>query len=905
MKPATQARDTICTICGECEDARTGLCLACLMQSATETGDAETFDIFADDTDAPRIGSYELLDEIGRGGMGVIYKARQLHTGRLVAVKILQSQIAHKPELLARFRREAETAARLDHRHVLPIYEVNDEADGVPFFTMKLATGGSLVERKAALQGHPREIAALIAKVARAAHHAHERGVLHRDLKPGNILFDDQGEPMVSDFGIAAWLHQESDLTQTIAVVGTPGYLPPEYIHGRPDVLQAASDIYSLGVILFELLAGQQPLAAATCLSAIQKAMARPAPRLRTIIPGADRDLEVICSRCLEVEPGLRYGTAIALAEDLERWLAGRPIVARPVSPLVRAWKLARRRPTAFFTTLLVVCLTIGGLVLYHSRTQVSAQLQTATAYDRSVVLLLVEDLDALRYDSPLAMQASSVLAEKLGGVSDLISLTSAEAPDPLPHAGALVSFSKRLGGRYLVSATVRRRGDTVRLAVHFVDASRDTVLRKTINDAPALDSPSLLNALDAGIRGFTKGPVSPSAPPTADADRSVVSDDNRRRAAEYLRAGDGHYRRMTLADTELAIAAYQKALALDPYNSEAHATMANVFTHRASLGERSKWLSAALPFARRAAELDPLSSSAPQTRSLINSALGKPELAVDDALSAFEIDREEAYIVNTVAEAYFALGMTDRALFWHRRLDRRDHAPGNVIGYRADYLASIGEFREARSDYQEVVEFRGELPDGEMGSIHVDLLDGKASTAVARVRDLAARFPTDPAVSRFRAAIELFAGDPGEAEKLYAASGDDDLLVGAYLPTRPSSGLGYLAMRRGDRVNGLEKIKRALALDEQGLTDGQQDPSLLFERACNHALLGNVEEALRSLEEAAARGRWTFFHIRLDPRLESLRRDPRFDALSKSLEQRLRELRERCQASQEAKSRE
>src|SRR5256886_13392174 len=205
------------------------------------------------------LGNYQILEEIGRGGMGVIYRARQRHSRRIVALKRILSYHADSQDTLMRFRREAQAVANLDHPNVLPIYEVGESHDGLPFFSMKFASGGSLLEAAPALRSDPRRAIALMAKVARAVHYAHEQGILHRDLKPGNILLDGRGEPMVSDFGLAKWLEPTGHLTQTLTIFGTPGYIAPEQANGPAAKLTSAADIYSLGAILFSLLTGCPP----------------------------------------------------------------------------------------------------------------------------------------------------------------------------------------------------------------------------------------------------------------------------------------------------------------------------------------------------------------------------------------------------------------------------------------------------------------------------------------------------------------------------------------------------------------------------------------------------------------------------------------------------------------------
>src|SRR6476469_4853110 len=313
-----------CEKCGATVRLDTGICVSCLLREGLEGGDDVSHAFFQTvlaEVDAPHktwfLGNYEILEEIGRGGMGVIYRARQRHSRRIVAVKRGLRYHSDSRETLARFRREAQAAASLDHPNILPIYEVSESEDGLPFFSMKFAPGGTLQQVGPALRKEPRQCVALVANITRAVQYAHSRGILHRDLKPGNILLDGLGEPLVSDFGLAKWLDTSSDLTRTLTIFGTPGYIAPEQASQSAADLKPTADIYSLGAILFDLLAGRPPFLGAHALSVIRQAADLPAPKLRTFSKIADRDLETICSRCLERDPTARYSSAQDLAEDL------------------------------------------------------------------------------------------------------------------------------------------------------------------------------------------------------------------------------------------------------------------------------------------------------------------------------------------------------------------------------------------------------------------------------------------------------------------------------------------------------------------------------------------------------------------------------------------------------------
>ncbi len=306
------------------------------------------------------IGGYEIESELGRGGMGVVYLARQIKLNRHVALKMLTGH--YGPDELQRFLAEAETAAGLQHTHIAHIYEVGEQ-DGAPFYSLEYVKAGSLADRLRKGPIEPREAAQLLIEVARALHFAHQNGVVHRDMKPGNVLLDAEGAPKVADFGIAKRLKEDTHLTISGAVIGTPTYMAPEQAKGSSRHVGPPADIYSLGAILYEMLAGRPPFLPEESETALTVRVLTEDPVSPAWHqPDIPRDLEVICMKCLEKEPRGRYQSAAALAEDLRRYLDDETIVARPPTTVVRTAKWVRRHPWKFVGVVLILVLAMASL---------------------------------------------------------------------------------------------------------------------------------------------------------------------------------------------------------------------------------------------------------------------------------------------------------------------------------------------------------------------------------------------------------------------------------------------------------------------------------------------------------------------------------------------------------------
>ena len=431
-----------------------GLCPVCLIDSALP------------EQASPEDGGfrYDLIEEIGRGGMGVVYRAMQHGSQRQVAVKMILAEQADTPGMLERFRAEGEAIASLDHPHILPIYETG-EVDATPFYSMRLVSGGTLRECIADFHAQPRRAARLMATIARAVHHAHQRGILHRDLKPGNILLDGADcTPFVSDFGLAKWLGRDNRLTLATSALGTPHYIAPEQAAGVSKELTPAADVYSLGAILYELLAGRPPFVADTPLETLRLAADTPPPAPRTFESTIPRDLELICLKCLAKEPSARYPSAEALAEDLERWLewshhSGASIHAGGTRLALDETKSDCR--CTFGPASHRVANGRNRLLQLTNRTSGNSRIS-----DKSIAVLPFESLGPDPENIYFAQGVQDEIVTRLAKIKELkvISRGSTQrfksVPDNLPE------IAKQLGVATLLEGSVQKAGDGVHVSV-------------------------------------------------------------------------------------------------------------------------------------------------------------------------------------------------------------------------------------------------------------------------------------------------------------------------------------------------------------------------------------------------------------------------------------------------------
>lgn len=883
-----------CPHCDSSSHIAGGLCVGCLLEAGLDPADeseSESLTGILAEINLPdqnwRLGNYEILEEIGRGGMGVIYRARQRHSRRIVAVKRVLSYHSDSRETLARFRREAQAAASLDHPNILPIYEVSESEDGLPFFSMKFAPGGTLQQVAPALRTETRQCVALVAKIARAVQYAHSRGILHRDLKPGNILLDGRGEPLVSDFGLAKWLDTTSDLTRTLTIFGTPGYIAPEQASASAADLKPTADVYSLGAVLFDLLAGRPPFLGAHALSVIRQAAESPAPKLRTLTKLADRDLETICSRCLERDPKLRYPSAHDLAEDLERWLEGRPIIARRVLPPVRIWRWSRRNQR--LASSIGACLLIAAIAVtwrLQSR-RLSARVQEEQLRMHSVAVLPFLDLDNPRDHTDIIQTITPALRQAMLelGPASVVSfqavgrnLSSAATMEDLQEAARVCRT------RTVLSGTCRKVDGRTQVSVRLHDAANGQLLiNRTTREHDS----------QKDIVGFSRSLAEEVYSALNSSDLSTIAVSKRDpafdnpTARDLLLAGRELETHRTTIDLDHAIECFQNAFRSEPSSALARAHFVMAVISRIHQGPWSQDL--LVKAQNEANEAIRLNSKMPEAhRAMASVYLQKNELskATEEVLSAIELGGAEERPALFMGMLARRMGEPGTALSWYEVAKRWQTRPANNEFIIGDCLVDLQQDERAESIYKRVSELHPELPEGWIGVCRLQMLHQNFSAARKSYLENRDRYKDFAFTDQMGAQMEFFSRNFPEASKLYGAllRRDPDGGGDFYGAVTFQSALGRLLILNGDDDAGQRMLKSCLAREIHALEQAPHDAGILYRLAAVEASLERRLSCLDHLDAAAQAGWIDSRSLSLDPRFDGVRTEARYQSIFETM---------------------
>jgi serine/threonine protein kinase/tetratricopeptide (TPR) repeat protein len=853
-------------------------------------------------------GDYELLEEIGRGGQGVVFRARQKSLNRTVALKVIGlGQWSSTPHL-RRFRQEAEAAASLEHPQIVPIYEIG-ERDGSCYFSMKCIEGGQLDE---VLKGEPmpiRPAAELLVKIARTVHFAHVRGILHRDIKPGNILLDKNGEPHLTDFGLARLIEQQSTVTNSFDVLGTPSYMSPEQAAGHTKELTPAADVYSLGAVFYQLLTGQPPFAGGTTYETIRMVLEAEPRNPRLWNSKIDRDLETICLKCLEKAPERRYASASELAEDLERWLRHEPIHARPVNLFTRGRKWARRNPViAVSVPALLIFALAFGVMIWESESN-----QPPPA---GIAVLPFENLGDEKENASFVDGMQDDILTKLAKVADLkvISRTSV-----MQYRGARNTreIGRALRVSHVLEGSVRKYGDKIHLNAQLINTRDDTHVwaeqyDRDLTDVFAIQSElaqKIASQLSAKITHAERAAI--EAKPTNDleaydlyvrakpltrisAPDEPAARERMARAVELLEKAVARDPNFTLAYcllTETNLSLYWIAGRVEPaLRTRAEKALRNAQRIAPEAGEThlaqalfdyygNRDLDHALEELDTAARLLPNNPDVFDISARIERRLNRWKEALRHFLKAAELDPREPTYPTAIATTYRLLRHYKEAEETaDRAIEMFPEAAGRFWKERGEAALGEGDLEKARAAIENLSSEEA-FP---MLLARVLLYEHNyieaERVAVAPWKDEASvRFTGLAAIIAARAQTDA---EKTRAYALKARRAYEPLLNGPSVDPTVFSEVGVIDAALGRREDAIAECRRAVELRPVG-SDAVEAPGYVAWLALAYAWLGERDRAIEQLSSIinVPEGP-SFGDLKLNPMWDDLRGDPRFEQL-------------------------
>ena len=788
---------------------------------STRTADRQpATDDLARGTVVRYFGDYEIQKELGRGGMGVVYKARQVSLNRSVALKMIKAGVLADDAELRRFQNEAEAVAVLDHAGIVPVYEVG-EHDGQRYFSMKLVEGGSLADELASFKNNLKAAATLLAETAEAIHHAHMRGILHRDLKPANILVDSEAHPHVTDFGLAKMIESDVELTQSGAIMGTPAYMSPEQAGGRRGTITTATDVYGLGAILYALLTGEAPFGGESLIETLDAVRTRPPEPPRKRSASTPRDLETICLKCLEKDPRRRYASAQALADDLHAWLNLRPISARRVGTTERAWLWCKRKP--------VVAALAASVLL-------------AALLGTGAVIAVQTKANRVLEQKNLALQASNT---KLDEQRVRAEARETQAINAVKHFGDAVSKNEALKSNPMLESL---RKELLKEPLTFFKDLRDRLL--TDKDTR---SESLARLADASF----------------DLGRLTNEIGNQQDAVIAYR--ESLAIRQKLADSNPAVARFRGALA------GTHHNLAVLVSAMDKPAEAEAAYRKAIALSRKLADDNPADTQSREflpnhhgNLGTLLSATGRPAEAEAELHQAIALRQKLADDNPAVSELRSTLAGS------HHNLGDVLRATGTPAGAEAEYRKAIALSRKVTDENPTVPEYRLFL-----GNHHHNLgallfETGKLVEAEAELREaLALRqklADDNPAITEFRRALAnsyntlgMLLSATGKLVKAEAEHRKALLLSQKLADDNPAvsdfrmelagghHGLGVLLSRMGKAAGAEAEYRKAIALSQKLTDDNPAGTKSRVFLANHHDSLGNLLSATGRPAEAEA----------------------------------------------------
>src|SRR6266498_4123395 len=824
-------------VCAECgatvfADAPQGVCSVCLFRTGLASLDNKDDEGF-EPTVARMLkdfGDYELLEELGHGGQGVVYRARQKSLNRIVALKVIGLSHWATEAHVKRFRLEAEAAASLNHPCIVPIYEVG-ERDGACYFSMGLVEGGQL-DAVAKREPIPiRHAAELIAKLARTVSYAHEHRILHRDIKPGNILLDATGEPHLTDFGLARLVETESTVTRTMEVLGTPSYMAPEQAVGNNAGVTGATDIYGLGAVFYQLLTGHPPFAGGTTFETVRLVLDTEPRQPRLWNPKVDRDLSTICLKCLEKDPKRRYSSALALAEDLERWLRHEPIWARYTGIFTRGKKWLRRNPTTalLFALSLAFAGTVG-VMIWKSR--------PAPPPAAGVAVLPFVNMSGEKENEYLGDGLTEDLCTALSQIKGLRVPARTSVFVFKGKTEDIRKIGKQLNVSTVLEGSVSKAGNKVRISAQLNNVADGYHLWAETYDRYMTDILEIRSDISRKVADALKVQLGVKETQLLAKKPSENSE-----AYEIYLLGRFEFNKFTEDGFTRSLAHFQQAVALDPKFALAYASLADAYNTIGYWGYLPP--KEAFPEAKRAAQM------------------------------ALNIDPD-------LAEAHGALGYVEFQYEWKFKEAEMEFKEAirlnpNSVSARLRFFEYLFDFQRAQEAHEQLERARELDPLSIQIAYYyaaVSWFERDFDRAIEQLQKTISMDPNNALAYQLLSAIFYQKKMPAQA---FTAHDKANSLEGVF------SDAEMAEMRNAYETAGLSAyFRKENELRQKRLAEGKYQSPLNI--ALNYAFADDDSEALDWLERAVDEHTPWLPELKIDPMWDAVRSQPRFVALLKKI---------------------
>ncbi len=827
------------------------------------------------------ISHYRILEKLGEGGMGVVYKAQDLKLDRIVALKFLPERLLSSPDEVARFEQEARAISALADPHIATIHDI-DESDGQRFLVLEYLPGGTLKEKLKDLNTRGGtlpldDVVRYGLQIAEGLSHAHRRGIVHRDIKTDNIMLTEGGHLKITDFGLAK-LKGGVDITRAGSTIGTASYMSPEQFQSQ--TVDQRSDIFSFGIVLFELLTGRLPFRGEHEASLAYSVVHEDPPAPHALRPDTPAALEQIILRCLEKEPGKRYQAAGDIADALRRVGEVKASAKSPAAGRLR-WQ--------WIAGPVSVIIMVVALLFFHPWTSPREE-------RKSVAVLPFRNMSDDKENEYFSDGITEDIIAQLSKIEDLRVPSRASVMRYKTSDRTPAQIAAELNVGTILEGSVRRSGNRVRIVAELIDAHNDEHLWTETYDRELTEIFAIQSAVAHEIASALKATLSPEESRRLDAKPT----ENVEAYTDYLKGREFYYR-YHRADNDEAIVLFRKAVTLDGRFALALAGLGDAYAQRfGKFGYPASWLDSSAAASQQAIALDPGLGEAYKALSLSYDFSGRLQKSSEVLLKAYALNPKYTPTIGNLGFNCLMRGKPDEALPWLLKAVTLD--PAFVFQYHgiADAYIRLGDYPAAERWLNRAIALQPDLMYAHSTMCELALTRGDYDTAELHARRALAIDPEDVVGLNVAGDVELFQSHYEDARKLFERSVGRQGMV-EFAPRRNSTRLAFVLLKLGDRKGAEGMLEKSSADDNEALARGDEWYAIPFDIACVHAVRGETQEAIRWLRKAFDAG-WTGSAIaRRDPLMEGLKRNPEFIEVLSRVDSRIEEMRSRVRDIEKA----